>query len=194
MFPIDTIKTHVQASQRHISFRSVSDILYQEHGMLRFWKGTHVMALGCIPSHTSYFIAYEHLKIFFGYNNEQFDFKQTLCIGATTTFVHDFFIAPSEVIKQRLQLCNGLTARQCCKDIVKEEGIKGLYRSYPITVMMNIPFASSVVCCNENLKTKLKPWDRSNPLLWYFICAGISGGFAGLLTNPLDVIKTRLQT
>jgi hypothetical protein len=67
--------------------------------MLRFWKGTHVMALGCIPSHTSYFMAYEKLKIFFEFNNEEFDLKSTLCIGATTTFAHDFFITPSDVVK-----------------------------------------------------------------------------------------------
>jgi len=58
--------------------------------------------------------------------------------------------------------------------------------------MMNIPFSSTVVCCNENLKTLIKPWERDHTLLWYFICAGISGGVAGLPTNPLDVIKTRL--
>lgn len=54
------------------------------------------MALGCIPSHTSYFLAYERLKGFFGYNNEEFDLKATLCIGASTTFVHDFFITPAD--------------------------------------------------------------------------------------------------
>ena len=54
------------------------------------------MAIGCIPSHTSYFLAYENLKLLFGYNNEEFDFKTTLLIGATTTFAHDFFITPSD--------------------------------------------------------------------------------------------------
>ena len=48
-----------------------------------------------------------------------------------------------------------MTARECITSILKEEGIMGLYRSYPITVMMNIPFASVVVATNENLKTKI---------------------------------------
>ena len=75
---------------------------------------------------------------------------------------------------------------------MREEGIRGLYRSYPVTVMMNMPYASVVVCVNENLKTLVKPWETSNPHFWYFICAGTAGGFAGLCTNPLDVVKTRL--
>jgi solute carrier family 25 iron transporter 28/37 len=78
------------------------------------------------------------------------------------------------------------------RSIFKEDGIKGFYRSYPITVMMNIPYASVVVSVNENLKTHLKPWDRKNPHFWYFLCAGTAGGIAGLCTNPLDVVKTRL--
>jgi solute carrier family 25 iron transporter 28/37 len=116
----------------------------------------------------------------------------TMLIGAATTFAHDFFITPSDVIKQRMQLCNKLTASQCIRDILMQEGIRGLYRSYPITVFMNLPFSAMVVCVNENLKTLFKPWERQNPHFWYFTCAGIAGGVAGIVTNPLDVVKTRL--
>lgn len=85
-----------------------------------------------------------------------------------------------------------MTARQCFRSIINEEGFKGLYRSYPVTVAINVPYASIVVSINENLKTYIRPWEKERPHLWYFICAGIAGGVAGLLTNPLDVVKTRL--
>ena len=78
------------------------------------------------------------------------------------------------------------------KTIIKDEGFFGLYRSYPVTVTMNIPFAMTVVTVNENMKTYIKPWQTKNPHFWYFVCAGFAGGLAGLVTNPLDVVKTRL--
>lgn len=80
------------------------------------------------------------------------------------------------------------------RDILRDEGLGGLYRSFPVTLFMNIPFLSIVVTINENMKTFIKPHERQNPYFWYFSCAGIAGGLAGIVTNPLDVVKTRLQT
>lgn len=76
--------------------RKTARILYKEEGLLRFWKGSPVMASGCIPSHASYFLAYEHLKIYFDFKNETFAFLTPICIGCTTTFAHDFFITPAD--------------------------------------------------------------------------------------------------
>lgn len=76
--------------------RSVASILYQDEGFLRFWKGSTIIASGCVPAHASYFLSYEYLKEYFNVDNEEIDFTSTLFIGSTTTFAHDFFITPTD--------------------------------------------------------------------------------------------------
>ena len=194
LFPVDTVKTHMQASGSSLGFVRTMRILKREEGLMRFWKGANVVSTGCIPAHACQFCCYEVLKKRMEMRNEEFNIVGNAFIGASTVIVHDFFITPADILKQRMQLCKNLTARVSIANIVKEEGIKGLYRSYPLTVLMNIPFQASVVCVNENMKTLIKPWEKKNPHFWYFICAGTAGAFAGFITNPIDVVKTRLQT
>ena len=76
--------------------RELARILYKEEGLFRFWKGAQVIASGCAPAHASQFMMYEQLKIFFNYDNAEFNIFTTLLIGSTTTFAHDFFIAPAD--------------------------------------------------------------------------------------------------
>ena len=57
------------------------------------------------------------------FKNEDFNVISTLLIGASTTFAHDFFVTPCDVVKQRLQLCKNLNARTVLKQVIKEEGI-----------------------------------------------------------------------
>lgn len=63
LYPVDTVKTHLQAmGTNRISTIRTAQILYREEGITRFWKGANVIASGCIPAHASQFVIYERLK------------------------------------------------------------------------------------------------------------------------------------
>jgi solute carrier family 25 iron transporter 28/37 len=105
-----------------------------------------------------------------------------------------------DVIKQRLQLGCYEGAIDCTRQIVKTEGMSALFRSYPTTLAINAPYGAVLVAVNEKVKSWLIPEtmestkDRSFLLPRYFLSAGIGAACASMLTHPLDVIKTRLQT
>ena len=114
----------MQASGQRLGMRSIARILYQDEGLFRFWKGAQVMASGCVPAHASYFLAYEHLKMYLNFDNEHLNFSKTLLIGSTTTFAHDFFITPADGkswYRKAFISLYGILCLQClvCSDQVK---------------------------------------------------------------------------
>ena len=113
--------------------------------------------------------------------------------GASATLAHDFFMTPLDVVKQRLQLGFYKGVFDCLHKIVKYEGIRALFVSFPTTLLMNIPYGGVMVAANESLKTVLNPSGERN-IPAFFVSGGAAGGLAALVTNPLDVAKTRLQT
>lgn len=92
LYPVDTLKTHLQAmGSNKITSARTAQILYHEEGLLRFWKGANVVASGCIPAHACQFVLYENLKSFLEFRNKEYNFYSTMFIGAASTFAHDFF-------------------------------------------------------------------------------------------------------
>lgn len=192
MYPFDTIKTHMQASHTKLGFITTVRRLYREHGLLRFYNGVNVIASGCVPAHACYFSTYEIAKEKFGIDDGNTHFIVSGLIGALATLSHDAFLTPSDWIKQRMQLTH-LSAMQWFRKTIKEEGFKALYRSYPVTTIMNVPFAFAIVSANENIKVFVKPKESKSPFFNYFVWAFAAGMIAAVITNPMDVIKTRLQ-
>jgi solute carrier family 25 iron transporter 28/37 len=58
---------------------------------------------------------------------------------------------------------------------------------------MNIPYGCIMVATNESVKKMLNPSNEYN-FTASLISGCIAGGTAAMLTTPLDVVKTRLQT
>lgn len=195
IFPVDTIKTHLQAStnQRKTPLNITKQLLNDPKGAFRLWRGVSTMLGACIPAHAAYFSIFEYCKMNFGANGETHTPIAAGLSGALATIAHDMIMTPMDVIKQRLQLGFYSGSFHCLKTVIATEGAGALYLSFPTTLLMNIPYASIMVATNESAKKILNP--RNSYDVKSFVCAGaLAGAVAAFMTNPMDVVKTRLQT
>lgn len=116
--------------------------------------------------------------------------------------VHDMIITPTDVVKQRLQLGRYHGTLDCVMSVWRHEGLRAFYRSLPTTLISECPFHGVLVASNESLKMVLGLDTRggacdalpSANIGLHFFSTGISGMMAAVITQPLDVVKTRLQT
>merc|ERR1711964_682692 len=73
-------------------------------------------------------------------------------------------------------------------------GLRTFYRSYPITLALNVPFMASYFVAYESLKHTLKNNTEQPETIVHIVSGAGAGAVAGFLSNPPDVIKTRIQT
>lgn len=213
-------------------FNSVSSNTTTSVGIQRLFRGVQSMFVGCIPAHALYFSSYEIIKTMSLEYNQAHDLKhchstmtgtQAMFAGGVATVLHDLVMTPMDTMKQRMQLGHYNNLRDAFESIVKGEksvetsvrsggeGWKGLYRSFPITLVTNVPYGMIMMGTNEWLRGFLEhgmygvsqhshtvgehehyeqPFHFSTIVL-----SGMgAGAIAAALTAPLDRVKTRLQT
>lgn len=200
IFPVDTIKTHMQCQRCpsngnpiQLSAIATARRLVAEEGPLRLFRGVSTMLGASLPAHAVYFSVFEAAKKAFGADSPDHTPLQSGASGVVATVCHDMIMTPMDVIKQRLQLgyYNGVS--DCFRSIVRTEGVRALYISFPTTFLMNLPYSMIMVSANETFKKILNPSGDLN-VAAYIASGAAAGALAGVLTNPLDVAKTRLQT
>ena len=159
----------------------------------RLYRGVSATVAGCVPAHAAFFSVYEASKSSFGVNEPGHHPLASAACGALSTVSHDMVMTPLDVVKQRMQLGYYESSLHCARTIAKEEGMRPLFLSLPVTLVTNIPFTAVMVAVNESAKEVLNPSGHYN--LPAFIASGaLAGGVAAAVTTPFDVVKTRLQT
>ncbi|KAB8290426.1 hypothetical protein EYC80_010858 [Monilinia laxa] len=212
MHSLDTVKTrqqgdpHVPPKYTKLS-SSYSTILRQE-GIRRGLYGGWVPALlGSFPGTIIFFGTYEYSKRHL-IDNGISPWFAYLSSGFVADFAASFIYVPSEVLKTRLQLqgrhnnpffksgYNYKNTVHAARTIVKQEGFSALFYGYRATIVRDLPFSALQFAFYEQGQTWARRWKESREigLPLQLLTGAAAGGLAGVITCPLDVVKTRIQT
>ncbi|KAJ7964256.1 Mitochondrial carrier protein [Quillaja saponaria] len=202
MFPVDTVKTHMQALGscpiKSVGVRQALQSILKSEGPSGLYRGIGAMALGAGPAHAVYFSIYEVCKKFFSGGNPNNSAAHAFS-GVCATVASDAVFTPMDMVKQRLQLSNSAYkgVLDCVKRVLSEEGLEAFYASYRTTVLMNAPFTAVHFATYEAAKRGLmgiSPDSANDERLVVHATAGAAAGaLAAAVTTPLDVVKTQLQ-
>ena len=128
--------------------------------------------------------------------------------GFVADFAASFVYVPSEVLKTRLQLqgrynnpffnsgYNYRSTIDAARTIVRQEGFAALFYGYKATIFRDLPFSALQFAFYEQEQTWARQYagSRDIGLGLEIATATTAGGMAGVITCPLDVVKTRIQT
>lgn len=185
LFPLDTIKTRLQSSKG----------FWKTGGFTGVYKGIGSAVAGSAPTSALFFATYETSKeVISSHAPTGYD-PLVHCAAASIGEVSACLLrVPTENVKQKLQANVYKTTGECLRGIIGSSGPRGFFAGYWTTVLRDVPFSFIQFPLYEKAK---RIWSESqgSPLQpWQGACCGsISGAFAGAVTTPLDVAKTRIM-
>ncbi|KAF2849491.1 mitochondrial carrier protein-like protein [Plenodomus tracheiphilus IPT5] len=212
MHSLDTVKTRQQGDPhmppKYTSMGSTYYTIWRQEGIRRgLYGGVQPAFLGSFAGTVCFFGAYEWSKRTMIDNGvapsiAYFSAGLFADLAAAPAYV------PSEVLKTRLQLQgryknpyfdSGYNYRgtvDAIRTIIKSEGYSALFHGYKATLWRDLPFSALQFAFYEEERGWAKSYMGSNNigLPLEIATAATAGGMAGVLTTPLDVVKTRIQT
>ena len=213
MHSLDTVKTRQQGDTsvppRYPSLPSAYARILRQEGVLRgLYAGVTPAFLGSFPGTLIFFGTYESSKRWLLDDARVFPSLAYLTAGFVADLAASVVYVPSEVLKTRLQLQgrpdnphtrSGYNYRgtlDALRTIGRREGVPALFQGYKATLARDLPFSALQFAFYEQEQGWARRWaaapDIGLPL--EVATATTAGGLAGVLTCPLDVVKTRIQT
>ncbi len=166
LYPVDTLKSRLQNAS------TIQSSLYKGY----IYTVNTQMVYGMLV-----FGTYENLKKLQNENKFLFNIKNAII----SDLFGSIFLCPCEVVKQNIQVGRYKTVMHACQHILYHmNGIRGFYKGYLGLIWRDLPFRAIQLPLYEEVK-KL---ECNNGM------AGcIAGMTAAAITNPIDVIKTKLM-
>jgi len=208
--PLDTCKARLQVQTSASGATAYRGMLHAARQILATegWRGLYrgytMAAAGSIPGTAMYLGGYEVLKhrLAAVFGKDSFLTHFTAGFGAET--VSCLVWVPVDVVKERLQVQRPGDAMayrgslDAISTLWRSEGIRGVYKGYGATLLSFGPYSAFYFLFYEQLKEAAIPIcavQTANDLpSWATLSsASFAGALAALVSNPLDIVKIRLQ-
>ncbi|PSC68296.1 putative S-adenosylmethionine carrier chloroplastic isoform X1 [Micractinium conductrix] len=191
LYPIDTVKTRLQAMRSGGGIRA----LLQAGGGRSLYAGVWGNLVGVAPASAIFMAVYEPVKqAVMARVGEQRHYLGPLAGGVAAGLASSLVRVPTEVVKTRMQTGEFKHAFTALRTIIAKEGRRGMFAGYGSFLLRDLPFdaiefgayETSKTLYSKFVKRDLHPAEHSG-------LGAVAGAVTGLLTTPLDVLKTRLM-
>ena len=193
--PLDLVKTRVQQTGPGTSLVRVISSVVSQDSVRGLWRGLVPSLVRTVPGVGLYFSSMHQMKT--SLCDGRPTALQSALIGSSARALAGSVMIPFTVIKTRFEsrAFNYSSTAHALSSILRTEGLRGLTRGLGPTLVRDVPFSGLYLMFYEQLKTWV-PEDVSRSqgsAAVHFSCGLMAGLLASLVTQPADVIKTRLQ-
>ncbi|CAG7973345.1 unnamed protein product [Penicillium salamii] len=221
--PADLLKTRVQQSQGASLLPTLKAILSSQNPIRGLWRGTLPSALRTGFGSALYFTSLNALRQAVAQSNPlalaspvngaksssvlpKLSNTANLATGAVARVAAGFVMMPVTVLKVRYE-SDYYAYRSLMgagRDIVRTEGLRGLFAGFGATAARDAPYAGLYVLLYEQLKRRLAQMNTKSSSdgttvssvsssSINFVSGAAAAGMATAITNPFDAVKTRVQ-
>lgn len=221
VFPIDLAKTRLQNQQNGCRlYTSMSDCLIKtirSEGYFGMYRGAAVNLTLVTPEKAIKLAANDFFRFHLSKDGQKLTLLREMLAGCGAGTCQVIVTTPMEMLKIQLQDAGRIaaqrklmpqavtpggpvevkspTAMQLTRELLKEKGIAGLYKGLGATLLRDVPFSIIYFPLFANLNNLGKKGaDGPAPFYVSFVSGCAAGSTAAVAVNPVDVIKTRLQS
>jgi len=190
--PLDLVKTRIQQVESRSSMvRVVKEVIVKER-LGGLWRGVSPSLVRTVPGVGIYFSCMHTLKM--SLCNGAPTPTQSLLVGAFSRTLAGCIMIPVTVVKIRAESgqYQYTSIFAALKKIQNVEGLRGLTSGLLPTLWRDVPFSGLYLMFYEKLKSLACERSRQTEMD-KFICGIGAGVLASAVTQPADVIKTKLQ-
>lgn len=206
--PLDLVKTRLQNSVPIASTNLVNgsailrpgsviacigDILQKEH-LSGLWRGVTPSIARCVPGVGLYFSSLQYLSSTF--TSGQPGPLEAIALGIIARSFSGVCLIPITVVKTRYEsgIYEYKNITQAVQSIYRTEGIRGLTCGLVPTLLRDAPFSGIyLMFYTQSKRVVPQGYSMKNESIHNFSCGILAGLMASTVTQPADVIKTKMQ-